>query len=327
MSVLKIKSLGILTLTLMLCLFWGCASQQASLMEDEFDSDSDIDAELEDLFDLNDMSVADSNNELNASEDFLTRLESDAPFQKAEEEPFAPVAQSQSEEESLQEVLALLLDDDEEEDPFPTTMDSFNSMETFTPVEQSESETTGLESYALENDVLRLEDELENKNQEAQRLRLLIDEKNKRIEQLERNGTPTQTRAQPRSSVVVNTSQFSEGYASARSLFESFKYSDALAAFKSLLASQPNHYMADNCQYWIGECYFGLKQYDQAVVEFEKVFSFSRKDKFDDAQMMIALSYIRNGQRDMAKQAFDKLFSNYPDSEYSARARKMYQNL
>jgi TolA-binding protein len=85
--------------------------------------------------------------------------------------------------------------------------------------------------------------------------------------------------------------------------------------------------MADNCQYWIGECYYGLRQYQKAIIEFQKVFAYSATDKHDDAQLMIGLSYFRLGQRDQAQSEFQTFLNNFADSEYSSIARRYVQDI
>ena len=77
---------------------------------------------------------------------------------------------------------------------------------------------------------------------------------------------------------------FMSAYQSARAQFERYDYNGAIESFQALLQQNPNHSMADNCQYWIGESYFGLKQYQKAIMEFQKVFAYGPADKHDDAR-------------------------------------------
>ena len=54
--------------------------------------------------------------------------------------------------------------------------------------------------------------------------------------------------------------------------------------FEAFLAKHKDHKWAGNAQYWIGECYDALGDYHQAVLAFEKVFTFNKSHKDDDAQ-------------------------------------------
>ena len=94
------------------------------------------------------------------------------------------------------------------------------------------------------------------------------------------------------------------------------QYDRALAEFDRLLQEIPMSEWSDNAQYWKGECYYGLRQYQQALIEFTKVFAFSNTDKADDSQLKIARCHLALGERTRALAALRKLVDEYPDSEY-----------
>lgn len=116
---------------------------------------------------------------------------------------------------------------------------------------------------------------------------------------------------------------FESRYRQAIAKFNAHNYQSALNDFESLLAAYPNHDMADNCQYWIGECCFARAHYDNAIAEFLKVFSYEADDKYDDAQLMIALSYYRQENYALAKRELEHFILYYPGSEYVRRAQKI----
>ena len=88
-----------------------------------------------------------------------------------------------------------------------------------------------------------------------------------------------------------------------------------------------SHSLSDNCQYWIGECYYALRNFNQAAVEFEKVFTFPQSNKDPDAQLKLGLCYWNTGNAARAKEEFNRLIVNYPDSEYTIRARSYLSQL
>lgn len=178
----------------------------------------------------------------------------------------------------------------------------------------------------------------------ADSLRRIIEQKKARIAELEKlvaeaqregqtarvSRTAPSSSSRVSSSAAVNFTQvsaFMKKYQNARNLFENFRYREATAAFENLVGEYPNHPMADNCQYWIGECYFGLKQYQQAALEFQKVFAYDKKDKYDDAQLMIGLAYYRSGERDKARYEFETFLANYSGSEYAAIAERYMKRI
>ena len=85
--------------------------------------------------------------------------------------------------------------------------------------------------------------------------------------------------------------------------------------------------LSDNCQYWIGESYYGLRNYNQAIAEFEKVFSFANSNKIDDAQLKLGVCYLRLGDKAQARNEFDRLLSAYPSSEYKPVAQRYIARL
>ena len=105
------------------------------------------------------------------------------------------------------------------------------------------------------------------------------------------------------------------------------QYDRALMEFGRLLQKAPLSEWSDNAQYWKGECYYGLRQYRQAFIEFTKVFAFSNTDKADDAQLKIARCYLALDERDQALAALRKLLDEYPDSEYAPVAREKIKQL
>ncbi len=190
----------------------------------------------------------------------------------------------------------------------------------------------------LKNDVDRLEKTLETRSSTVDSLRRILDNRNARLQDLEaklasaKPGRATTGRSSSGRSGIRQSSSGGSGttspeYEAARSLFEQFKYRDAIDAFSKILEKDPDNVLADNCQYWIGESYFGLKEYQQAVMEFEKVFAYSMTDKYDDAQLMIGLAYTRSGQKDKAQKAFETFLNNYANSEYARVARRYYRDI
>jgi TolA-binding protein len=110
-------------------------------------------------------------------------------------------------------------------------------------------------------------------------------------------------------------------YESAVSTAKGRKFQDAIGELQTLLNSGIKDDYADNCQYWIGECNFQLKNYTQAVQHFELVLGYKFSEKRDDAQIMIAQSYERLGDKQKARAEYQKLLDLYPTSEYVKRAK------
>lgn len=113
-----------------------------------------------------------------------------------------------------------------------------------------------------------------------------------------------------------------QAYPAALSSFNDHQYEVAFTRFAEIVAAAPTSDLADNAQYWMGECYYGLGKFRQALVEFTKVFAYQGTEKDDDAQFKIARCHLALGEKGEALAAFQKLLSGYPDSEYAERSRR-----
>jgi TolA-binding protein len=126
---------------------------------------------------------------------------------------------------------------------------------------------------------------------------------------------------------IAPKSNLVDRYRSGLSKYREEMYRDAQDIFEEVLRTAPKGEWADNAQYWKGECLYGLGEYRRALVEFTKIFAFSRTEKADDAQLKIARCYLKLQEQDKAISAFRKLLNEYPNSEYVLRARKELKHL
>jgi TolA-binding protein len=110
-------------------------------------------------------------------------------------------------------------------------------------------------------------------------------------------------------------------YEGAVSLARKKNYRDAMSEMQTLLNTGIKDDYADNCHYWLGECSYQLKEYSQAIQHFQHVQGYKFSEKKDDAQLMIAQSYERLGDKLKAQAEYQKLVEMYPTSEYVKRAK------
>jgi tol-pal system protein YbgF len=178
----------------------------------------------------------------------------------------------------------------------------------------------------IQKEVDRLQRELNEKNQQVTELRNSLMERDARIQELQQ----TQQAGAAQTSRAARTTGadgFVQRYSEARNLYEQRRYTEAIAVFQEILAGNDKSSYADNCQYWIGECYYGLGKYEQAIAEFEKVFTFARSNKSDAALLKLGLCYVRLGERQQARSEFEQLLANYPSSPYVRNARRYLAGL
>jgi tol-pal system protein YbgF len=173
--------------------------------------------------------------------------------------------------------------------------------------------------------------------QEYVRLKSRMDELNQQIGQkegeintlqttlAEKNETVTTFQSQLASTPAPSngsSTSFSRAYEEALSQFYAKRYSDAIAQFNTLITQFPDHSLASNCVYWIGESYFGSGNYREATNAFNRVLSYPRSLKKDDALLMLGRAYLQLNQKEDARQAFDRLIKEFPTSEFVAKAEE-----
>ena len=90
-------------------------------------------------------------------------------------------------------------------------------------------------------------------------------------------------------------------YRDALDFYYARRYSQAIRKFRQLLLRNDAGDLADNCQYWIGECYYAMGDYYQAIVEFEKVNRYADANKLADAQLMAGVAMMKIGQKRQAR--------------------------
>jgi TolA-binding protein len=105
------------------------------------------------------------------------------------------------------------------------------------------------------------------------------------------------------------------------------QYKEAIQVFESLIAVSSTHGLADNAQYWIGECYYALGDYRTAIIAFEKVFTFRQSNKNDYAQYKLGLCYFNLNDRKRAKEEFQNFIDNYQNPALTSKAEEYLAKL
>jgi tetratricopeptide (TPR) repeat protein len=112
-------------------------------------------------------------------------------------------------------------------------------------------------------------------------------------------------------------------------LFKQEKYEEAEPKFKELIEKFPNSTSVENSWYAIGRLNYELHKYEESRKAYKAVLdNFPNSDFKDDAQHLIAQSYLLEGNYDQAFAEFDRLnteeFKNYPDLQAEAAYKAGY---
>ena len=112
----------------------------------------------------------------------------------------------------------------------------------------------------------------------------------------------------------------SGAYNAALGEFRRRNFQEAAGQFEAILNSGTDK-LVDNCHNWIGESFYGMKRYDEAIKQFETVLGYTGSGKRPYAQLMIGNSYVALGDKAAAKDAYSKLVSTYPSSALVEKAK------
>jgi tol-pal system protein YbgF len=99
------------------------------------------------------------------------------------------------------------------------------------------------------------------------------------------------------------------------------KHEEAAKGFTEFLRAYPSHDLADNSQYWLGECFYDRKEYGQAVREFRRVIErYPNGNKVPDALLKVGFSYLALGSVEAGRQTLSQLQRSYPRHEAAGLA-------
>ena len=125
----------------------------------------------------------------------------------------------------------------------------------------------------------------------------------------------------------ISDEEYTARYIESLSFYQNAEWNKSLDGFTYLIAVNSSHDLADNCQYWVGEVYYGLKDYKRSISEFEKVFSFPGTNKADDAQYKLGLCFLNINNKTRALEEFTKVTDYYSNSEYYKKAKQYIKQL
>lgn len=110
-------------------------------------------------------------------------------------------------------------------------------------------------------------------------------------------------------------------YNQAKALLDGEQLAAARSLFEKLRESHPDHDLADNALYWIGESWYAQAQWLQAAQTFLRVAKeYPRGNKVPDAMYKLARSYERMGDETGAVEVLKQLGKHYPGTPAAKKA-------
>jgi tol-pal system protein YbgF len=97
---------------------------------------------------------------------------------------------------------------------------------------------------------------------------------------------------------------------------------------EAFLKRYPEHDLAVNAAYWIGETYYAEKNYEQAILQFEEIIQkYGDHPKVASAMLKQALAFESTGDQATAKLLLQRVIERYPLSDEAGKAKQKLQTL
>jgi tol-pal system protein YbgF len=103
-------------------------------------------------------------------------------------------------------------------------------------------------------------------------------------------------------------------------------YDLGIQGFQEYIKLYPTAHLADNAQYWIGECLYGKRDFPAAVAAWDDLLrQYPGTDKIPDARYKKAMALEKMGRRSQALLEYRYVFEHFPNSDAGRKAREKVQ--
>jgi tol-pal system protein YbgF len=132
----------------------------------------------------------------------------------------------------------------------------------------------------------------------------------------------------PPAPVPAPTMSPQEAYSVAYNDYLKGNYDLAVESFKLYRQQFPESPLADNALYWIGECRYSQRKYEEAIDAFDElIVGYPQGDKAAAAHLKKGLSFIELGRKPEALAALKLLVAKYPLEEEARIAQDKIREL
>lgn len=112
-------------------------------------------------------------------------------------------------------------------------------------------------------------------------------------------------------------------FETAYNFYKAENYQNAAAAFRDFLKNYPQSVHEANVDYWMGNSFFLMKDYKNALSSYESLISkYQDHPRAPEAMLNIAECQLELNSRTAAKKTLKQLISQFPGSDASDKAKK-----
>jgi len=105
-------------------------------------------------------------------------------------------------------------------------------------------------------------------------------------------------------------------------------YRLAITRFKEFLQKHPKSKLANQAQYWVGESHYALREFDQAILEFDAVRSrYPQAEKVPAALLKQGFAFAELGEKVNARLILQEVVEKYAQSPEAAQAKQKLRSL
>ena len=130
------------------------------------------------------------------------------------------------------------------------------------------------------------------------------------------------------SAAARGTESAEQRYGKAFDALKAGNYPLAISGMRDFLASHPDHELADNAQYWLGEAYYVTRDYENAIAAFTIVGQrWPDSSKAPDAMLKLGYAQYELKRLPAAKQTLAQVGTRYPGTEAARLAQERLRRL
>ncbi|OGQ76444.1 MAG: tol-pal system protein YbgF, partial [Deltaproteobacteria bacterium RIFOXYA2_FULL_42_10] len=155
---------------------------------------------------------------------------------------------------------------------------------------------------------------------------LLLEEKLTTLEQAQKASVSDEAQKEAQKEELLPKAD--ELYNEALRLTKDKDYSNAIEKFAKFISLFPEHDLAQNAYYWLGEIYYAQKDYEKAVLEFNEVVKkYPNGKKVPASLLKQGMAFNELGNKKEARLLLERVRDKYPKTEEADKAKKMLREL
>jgi tol-pal system protein YbgF len=134
--------------------------------------------------------------------------------------------------------------------------------------------------------------------------------------------------ALPREEARLQSGNVDQAYREGIELYRDGQPTQAIEKFRQFVRRSGKSDLSDNAQYWIGECYYNMQDYNRAILELNEVLlKYPQGDQVPGALLALATAFADSGDKIDARLILQKLVSDHPATEEAKLGQKQLEKL